>query len=170
MTKHAAAASKGKDARVAAPDRSRSSARLRVGPGSRGYTALRELSAHQNTWKCQTSPHRHIDWPDRLETGRPIEPFSVQCRKAMQFAYAECPRIVEATSKQGAPNSSPRPLGMSCKVADVRFPFNDLSASRPRCRPSSASDKAARPSLRNVVGARPEQCGVGLGHKRQRAV
>jgi len=131
---------------------------------------LRELTAHQDTWKYHTSTHRHIDWPYRLEAGRPIEPFSAQCREAMQFAYAECPGIMEATSKQGASNSSPYPLGMSCKVANVRFPLDDLSASWPRCGPPSASDKVTRSPLGDIVGARPEQRGVGRGHKRQRVV
>jgi hypothetical protein len=73
-----------------------------------GLMGLREVTAHQDTRKCQTSPHRHIDWADRLETGCLIEPFSVQFRKAMEFAYAKCPGIAETTGKRELP--TPRPI------------------------------------------------------------
>ena len=52
-------------------------------------------------------------------------------------------------------------------VTDMRLPFNDFAASRPRCRPAATSDRAAGFSFRNVVGARSEQGWIGAGHKRQ---
>ena len=63
--------------------------------------ALRGDPAHQDTWKCQALPHPHAEWSDPLETARPIEPSSVQCRKAVQFAYAECPGLAEAAGRAG---------------------------------------------------------------------
>ena len=85
----------------------------------------------------------------------------------MQFAYAELPCIHEAKNKQGGPNSAPHPLGMGCKVTDVRFSFNNLSAFRMRSRPAAASDKTALLRLHDVVGVGREQCGLGLGYQRQ---
>ena len=123
--------------------------------------------AHEDTRKGHTWPQPYIEWFDRLEAGGPIEPFSIQCRKAVKFAYAELSGFAEATGKQGSPDSSPNPLRMNRNVTDMRLPFNDFAASRPRCRPAATSDRAAGFSFRNVVGARSEQGWIGAGHKRQ---
>jgi len=134
-----------------------------------GARALSERAVHQDAGKGQAWPHRHVDRPDRLETGGLIEPFSVPCRKAVQLSDAALAGVAQATRKQGGPNSSPHPLGMGRKVADVCFRLDDFAASRPCCRPASTSDKMAGLSLRNVVAAGREQYRVGAGHERQGA-
>jgi hypothetical protein len=118
---------------------------------------LRNLAAHQDTWKGQAWLQWDINWPNRSETGRLVKAHSVQCRQAVQFAYAERPDIAEATSKQVSPNPSPYPLGMDRKVTYVRFPFSNLSASRLLCGPTSASDNVAPICLSNIVGATCKQ-------------
>ena len=83
---------------------------------------LSERAAHQDAGKSQACPHRHVDRPDRLETGGLIEPFSVPCRKAVQLSDAALTGVAEATREQGGPNSPPHPLGMRRKVTNVCSP------------------------------------------------
>jgi len=49
---------------------------------------------------------------------------------------------------------------MDGKVADVRFPFDALSAYRIRYRPTAASDKTVRLSLNEIESAASQQCWV----------
>ena len=55
-------------------------------------------------------------------------------------------------------------------MPNMRFPFDALSAARPRRRPPSASHKDARLDFRNVVGAGRKQFRIDLDHMRERQV
>ena len=89
---------------------------------------LRNVTAPQDTRKGQTWPQGDMCWPNRVKTGRPIKALRVQRRAAVQRADAGRPGLAEATGKEGRPDPAPYPLGMRCKMTDVRFPLNDLSA------------------------------------------
>jgi hypothetical protein len=128
---------------------------------------LGKLAAHEDTRKGHTWLQSYIEWFDRLEAGGPIEPFSIQCRKAVKFAYAELEGFAEAMGKQGSPDSSSNPIRMNRHVTDMRLPFNDFAGSRPRRRPTATPDRGAGFSFRNVVGAGSEEGWIGAGHKRQ---
>jgi hypothetical protein len=128
-----------------------------------------KLAPHQDARKRHAWPQRHIDRPDRLKAGRPIEAFGAECRMAMQPAYAGEPSLAEGTSKERGPDAPPDPGGMSCKVTDVGFPFDDLCASRPRRGPAAAPDNIAVRRRRNVVAAGRKERRIGSGQKRQGA-
>jgi hypothetical protein len=55
-------------------------------------------------------------------------------------------------------------------MTNVRFPVNDLIASRSRRRPASAPNKILRRALRKVVGAGREQRWIGLAYNWQDAI
>ena len=50
---------------------------------------LRDLAAHQYSWKGHAWPQLDINWPYLLETSRPVEALSIQCREGVELTYAE---------------------------------------------------------------------------------
>ena len=79
----------------------------------------------------------------------------------MQLVYAERSGVIKTTGQHTSSDSVSYPVRVGCEVADVRFPFDDLSASRLRYRPTAASDKTVRLSLNDIVGAASKQRWVG---------
>lgn len=85
----------------------------------------------------------------------------------MEFAYVSSLGVHAALIHNGTRDAHASPAGMGGEMPNMRFPSDDLGGPWMLKRPASASDEFAVAALRDVKGARCEECRIGLCHERQ---
>ena len=88
----------------------------------------------------------------------------------MKFAYVSSLGVDAAPIHKGTPHAQASPVGMGGDMSDMRFPSDDLGSPWTLKRPASAPDEFAVAALRDVEGARGEECRICLCHARQGSI
>lgn len=88
----------------------------------------------------------------------------------MKFAYVSRLGVHAAPIHNRTRDAQASPVGMGGEMADMRFPSDDLCSSWTLKRPASAPDEFAVAALRDVKGARGEECWIRFCHERQGSI
>lgn len=88
----------------------------------------------------------------------------------MKFAYVSSLGVHTAPIHKGTPDAHASPAGMGSEMSDMRFSADDLRSSRMLERPATTSNEFAVAALRDIEGARCEECRICLCHERQGSI